>query len=403
MGSGINNEIILVLIILCLTSGILISASVRVDLVAILVLVTIGLTGLLPPNQLFSGFSSEASISLIGVMIISYSLDNAGITVKIARWILKFGNNNPRRTSTALLIISGFLSSILRSLGTVSLFLPVANRISKRLGISKSSLLMPMAFCALLGGTLTTVGSSPMLILNSLLADAVEANNFVNANISKFKLFDIFPIGLLLLFVGVLYLTLVMPKLDEKKSKGSKISHIRNYFKKTYNKGGEVFELRVLSSCTLIGKCLREFENEMSGELSVIAIHSKSGMCFPPLRCTQILRGQDIAIMGKKQLVVDFAKRHGLQVQEKLNSFAELLHSSKSGLSESVIPPSSQFVGQEVRELHMRRNHALNVLALLRGDKIYTGAALDSVVLRTGDTLGMYSQWQALNEFREQP
>jgi di/tricarboxylate transporter len=402
---GVSNEIALVLLILSVTSCVLISSSVRVDLVALSTLVIIGVTGLLPPEKLFSGFSSEAAMSLIGIMIISYGLDNAGITVKIARWIMKFGNENRKKTSLTLLLLSGFMASVLRSVGTVSLFLPVANRISKRVGIPKSSLLMPLAFCALIGGTLTAIGSSPVLILNSLIDD-INRSMSLSSNgsyIEKFKLFEILPIGLLLMFVGTLYMMVIMPSLDKSRSKKRKIQDIKDYFNRTYSKGGDIVEIKVLSSCNLIGKCLRDLENEMPRELSVLAMNMSNDMLFPPLRKTQISNGQDIAIMGNKQMIVNFAKSHGLQVKDKLQVFADVLHPTRSGLSESVIPPSSQFIGQEVRELHMRRNHDLHVLALLRGEKVYTGNELDRVMLRAGDTLGMYSKWQSLDEFQEQP
>ena len=150
---------------------------VGVDVAAILVMVLLGLTsllaplmglteGLVPINHLFDGFASNAVMSIIAVMIIGASLDKTGLMSQVAAFILRVGG----RTETRIIpIISGtvaFISSFMQNVGAAALFLPVVSRISARTGLPMSRLLMPMGFCAILGGTVTMVGSSPLILLN---------------------------------------------------------------------------------------------------------------------------------------------------------------------------------------------------------------------------------------------
>jgi di/tricarboxylate transporter len=124
---------------------------------------------------------------------------------------------------------------------------------------------------------------------------------------------------------------------------------------------------------------------------------------FPPLRRVVLNKNSILALMGDKELIKSIANEYKLIILPTLDAFAEILHPIRSGLCEIVIPPHSQFVGQEVRELHMRRNYQLHTLALLRGNKVYHGDELSHLILRPGDTLGMFGRWEALMEFSKHP
>ena len=131
-GSGLTLDIVFVLGILIFTMLLFISDVVRVDVVALIVLGLLGLSNLLPPEQLFSGFSSEAVISLISIMIISKGLDKSGVTERLAKWLLALGKAHNQRISSLLMIISGVLASFMRAFGTVAIFLPVAANETKK-------------------------------------------------------------------------------------------------------------------------------------------------------------------------------------------------------------------------------------------------------------------------------
>lgn len=402
---NLNMNIMLVLAILILTAVLFLSNAVRVDVAAVLVMVALGLFKLLPADQLFTGFSSDAVISLIAIMIISAGLDTTGITVRMTKWLLQFGGESPRKILVLLMTAAAISASFMRSTGTVALFMPIVNRINTRTGIDRSYFLLPMAFSAVLGGMLTMVGSGSLIVLNSLLKNAYRYINSPKViHYAPFKLFSVFPIGLMLVISGIIYLYFVCARspVAAKKS-GSSIGSTKTHFKKFYGKDGDIFEVRVPASSVLAGGTVKNLEIKLDAALSLICMQQDQEIHFPPLRGTIIKPHALLAIMGSKEGVAAFAESHGLKVLPKLNVFAEMLHPARAGLSEAVVPPSSQFVGHEARELHMRRNYNLHVLALCRGDSIIQGEELNKVVLRAGDTLGMFSTWEALYDFQNNP
>ncbi len=188
-----------------------VSEIIRVDLAAILVLVLIGILSYVPGlenladvNHLFDGFASNAVISIIAVMIVGAGLDKTGIMNKVAAKILKYGGSTETRVLPIVSGTVGVISSFLQNVGAAALFLPVVSRISARTGIPLSRLLMPMGFCAILGGTMTMVGSSPLILLNDLIS---SANRGLPADqqMEPFGLFSVTPIGFALVATGIVY------------------------------------------------------------------------------------------------------------------------------------------------------------------------------------------------------
>lgn len=393
-------DMVIVLGILLCTILLTLSNVIRVDVLGIIVLVVLGVTRLLPPEQLFSGFSSEAVMSLIAIMIIGAGLDKSGVAVRIARLVLKISREKTVSISTVLMFTSGFLSGFMRSSGAVSVLLPVVTRITARTGISKSQFLMPVAFCSVLGGTLTMVGTSPLILLNSLLHNA----GVIKDDVAGFQFFSVLPIGLLLLVFGILYFIIFGKKLLPKEGKITFTSGTtKAHFLKTYGKGGDIVELRVPASSPLANITLKEFELKLDPSSSILAVLQGKELHFPPLRKIVIQPNALVAMMGVRDKVAEFAENNGLKMFPKLNSFAELLHPVRAGLSEAVIPPSSRLIGKELRELHMKRNYQLHVMALYRGNTVYQGEDLKNLVLRSGDTLGIFCQWDALADFHKNP
>lgn len=400
--TNLNINIILSLIILIFTALLFFSSILRTDVVAVLVLVIIGITKLLPPEQLFSGFSSQAVISLIAIMIMSYGLENSGISLIVAKWLLKAGREHPKKISLLLMTLSGLLSGFMRSIGTVTLLLPITTKISTRTGIAKKYLLLPMTFCSILGGCLTMVGSTSLIILNSLL---LNINQFANLqhknNINPFGLFEVLPIGILLLFIGIIYLYFASKNLKNSENSTIISGATKAYFQKTYSKGTDIYELRLTNKSIIANSTLKQLEQQLPNSISILAIWQDQEYFFPPLRKTLIKPNAVIAIMGEAETIKAFAKENDLRIMQKLDIFAETLHPTKSGLCEAVIPPSSQLIGKEIKELHMKRAYKLHVLALFRDNNVYSGEDLNAVILRSGDTLGMFSNWEALNEFKK--
>jgi Na+/H+ antiporter NhaD/arsenite permease-like protein len=157
-GLVLTGDMMLVMVVLIATIGLFVSELVRVDIAAIAVMVVVGLLGLVPPTELFNGFASNAVISIIAVMILGAGLDRTGVMLVIAAWILKVGGSTANRIIPLLCATTGLIGGFMQNVAAVALFMPVTSRIASRTKIPLSSLLMPVAFSSVLGGTLTMSG-----------------------------------------------------------------------------------------------------------------------------------------------------------------------------------------------------------------------------------------------------
>lgn len=401
---GLTSDILLVFSIITLTIILFITEIVSVDVVAFLILVLLGLTNLMPADLLFSGFSSDAVISLIGIMIIGAGLERSGVVNIISDYILRFGRDKESRINFLLMSTAGILSGFMRSVGTVALFLPVITRIRRQTGIAKVRFLLPVGFCAILGSTLTMVGTGPLILLNSLLKSLgghVDAHGHA---VDQFGLFFVFPIGLALLITGILYFVFlgrfILPKVPVKPL----LHHgMLDYFRRTYHVGGGFFELKVLPNSPLCRQTLTQWESILDPETAVIGIKQDVLAQVPPLRTTEIHAGAVVAILGPEPKIRSFAEEYGLSLSNHLKVFKTYFNPAVGGLCEAVVPPSSQLVGQDYKELRMRRGFGIQVLAVHRGEKTRRGLELADLTLKSGDTLGMVSNWEALAKLESNP
>jgi di/tricarboxylate transporter len=187
---------LIVIVILIATMILFIFDVLRVDLVAILCMLTLGWSGILKPLEVISGFSSNAVIAMIAVMVMGFGISKTGIMEKFSRWILKIVSGSKRKLIFIVSLSVGLVSAFIQNIGAAALFLPIIITIAKKENYHPSELIMPVGFAAILGGTLTMVASGPLIILNDLLRDA---------DLEPYSLFSVSPIGILLLLSGITY------------------------------------------------------------------------------------------------------------------------------------------------------------------------------------------------------
>ena len=251
---ALNTEMSVVLAVLAVTVTLFVTEVFRIDLTAIITMVSLGLLSQIPglsnladTSRLFDGFASNAVISIIAVMIIGAGLDKTGLMSIIAGYILKIGGNTEKKIIPIIAGSVGVISSFMQNVGAAALFLPVVSRISVRTELPMSRLLMPMGFCAILGGTITMVGSSPLILLNDLIG--VANSGLPNQQqMQPFGLFDVTPIGFCLVITGILYFVIfgswVLPNKAINDS-GVSAQSMRNFVKSTYGLKADIFEISV--------------------------------------------------------------------------------------------------------------------------------------------------------------
>lgn len=396
-GLSLTTDMVLVLVVLTATIGLFVSELVRVDIAAILVMVGIGLLGLVPAGELFNGFASNAVISIIAVMILGAGLDRTGAMTVVSAWILRIGGKSVTRIVPLVSATVGVISSMLQNVGATALFMPVMSRVSARTRIPLSRLLMPMGFCAILGGTLTMVGSSPLILLNDLIANANASLPPGVQTLQTFDLFDVAPVGIALLASGIVYFLVagkfLLPEPKEK-STGAP-ARTKTYFADVYGIKGDVYELLVTVDSPLVGMNVSEAE-QMTGAPLLLAIRNTDEPRLAPPSDEMIWVGTILGVMGTRDQVGRFALDNQCRVQPRLRTFGPLFNSSRAGISEVVIPPGSRLDGQTVGEASLRRRYGISVLAINRRGEILTEGIRD-LVLEIGDCLVSHSTWRDLS------
>ncbi|HOV57361.1 MAG TPA: SLC13 family permease [Rhodanobacteraceae bacterium] len=396
-GLPLTTDMLLVFGLIVFTVAMLVLEWIRADVVALLVLVVIGITGLMPVDQLFDGFAGNAVISLIGVMIMGAGLDRTGVLNKAASAILRMAQGVEGRLSLLINAMAGSLSSILQSQALAALFLPVVSRVSARTGVPLRRLLLPMA-CMILAGTNTTmISNSPLILLNDLIVSA-NRNLPPGANtIRPFGLFAIAPIGIALLLAGLAYFAFFSRRLireDESAKEKVTPGRTETYFAETYGIDGEVFELTVTAESPLVGMSVGEAE-QLRGAPLILAMKNGDEARLAPPADQMIWVGSVLGVLGRRDAINDFAQNHLLQVQARLRQFGDMFNPGRAGISEAVIPPTSRFVKQAIGDLRLRKRYGVSVLALYRGDEVFR-EDLRALTVRAGDTLVLHSGWRDL-------
>jgi di/tricarboxylate transporter len=396
-------EMLLVLGLLCVTIFLFAFEIVRVDLAAICVMVLLGLSTMLPgiepiiyQQDLFSGFSSNAVISVIAVMIIGAGLDKTGLMGTLASLILKKGGKTEKRIIPLVSGTVAFISSFMQNIGAAALFLPVVSRISTKTDIPMSRLLMPMGFCAILGGTVTMIGSSPLILLNDLL---ISSNKTLPADqqMETFGLFSVTPIGIALVITGILYFIIagkfVLPTRSETGS--NRTSRVTEYFEKLYGIKGELVEVRVTDDSPQVGMTIHQVEDSTPNTPLMLALYSGDVVKVPPDREEMIWVNTRLGLMGDRKQISKFCEENSWEVLGEPDRFADVLNAQHGGIAEVVIPPGSTVVGQLIGDVKPRRNFGTNILQIYRNEEIIKRGFRDQK-LHVGDTLVVHASWKDL-------
>ncbi len=396
-------EMMLVMGILAITIALFAFEILRVDVAALCIMVLLGLTTMIPGiepiidrSELFAGFSSNAVISVIAVMIIGAGLDKTGLMSRVAGIILNKGGKTEKRIIPLVSGTVAIISSFMQNIGAAALFLPVVSRISARTGLPMSRLLMPMGFCAILGGTVTMIGSSPLILLNDLLA---SSNKMLppEMHMEPFGLFSVTPIGLALVATGIVYFVLagrfVLP--ENKNADSSRSSRASDYFEKLYGIKGEFFEVRVTDESPQVGMTIHQVEDHHPSTPMMLALYSGDVVKVPPDREEMIWVNTRVGLMGDREQIELYCQENHWEILGEPDRFADVLNAQHGGIAELVIPPGSSLIGKEVGDIKPRRNFGTNILQIFRNAEVIKRGFRTQKLL-AGDTLVVHASWKDL-------
>jgi len=387
-------SVILVLIVLLMAILMFIFEWVRVDVVGIIMMVVLPLLGLVTPKEAISGLSSNAVVSIIAVIIIGAGLDKTGAMNVLARILLRFAGKSESRI---MLLISGtvaFISSFMQNIGAAALFMPAAKRICRQTNIPVSRILMPMGFLAIIGGCVTLIGSSPLILLNDVM-------KISNPDIEPFGLFSVTPVGLMLVVAALGYFLIfgrfILPAGQGEEGGSGQIS---KSLKRTYQDIGTIFEIQVPESFDGPAR-LEDLDIRPHFFVTVIGIAKEQGTTnYTPIASDEIGPGDVLAVNGRPNMVSKMAQTFKWIVKEDLEVFAESLSPNNAGIMEVIISPRSDLMKSSLRGSEFRRKYGVNPLAVFQGNKTYV-AGISAMILETGDALLLQGRWEKFHFLKE--
>ncbi len=389
-GPELTMDMILVMGMIALAVFLFIVEWVRVDVVAIIMMVALPILGLVTGQQAFVGLSSNAVVSIIAVIIVGAGLDKTGLINRLVSPVMKIAGNSQTRIVAMLCLTVAIISSFMQNIGAAALFLPAIQRICRQTGIPISRVLMPVGFSAILGGTVTLVGSSPLILLNDLL---------VPYKLTPFNLFDVTPVGLALVASGILYFivfgNLVLPaKKEDAQGKGSQFD-----VSLSYSKLGRLFELVMPANSTMEPDIRHLRQQFLVHTVALTPDGGKTKLIPPPLG-TKIEPGNVFVVFGRPEMVQALVSECGVEVKPELEVFKNDLSSDMAGIVEAIVAPRSELVGKTMDEVHFRPTYQVTPLALYREDKIYY-AGLSGIDLNPGDAILMHGTWERFKILRD--
>jgi di/tricarboxylate transporter len=383
-------DIALVLLILLGAIILFASEKIRVDLVALMVLLALLMAGLITPEEAFSGFSNPAVITVWAIYMVSASLTHTGIADYVGRYIERIGGNGEARLIFVLMVTVGVMSAFMNNIGAAAVLLPVSIVLGQKARIPVSKLLIPLAFGSLLGGITTLIGTPPNLLASDALAEA---------GYQPFALFDYTPMGVIILLAGIIYMVVVgrhlLPGYKNTTHSHRKSAELTG----EYQLVNDLIELRVLENSPLIGKTLVETHLGEAYDFTVLGISRNGRLRLGVLPNAHIQAGD---VLITKGLHADLPQ---LQEEIQVQEISETLHdrdlrTEEATLAEVIVSQKAHFIGQTLRQMEFRNRYGLTVLGIWREESPISEHVAD-VQLQLGDSLLVQGRRERMEAIRE--
>jgi di/tricarboxylate transporter len=375
------------LLALLITLGatiLLVSGWLRPDLSALLVLVVLGVTQLVTPEQALAGFSGSAVITILAISIIAEGLQQTGITYRLGQQMKRLAGQGETRLLVVVMLTGATLSLFMNNIAAMAVLLPATMGLARQVRMAPSRLLMPLAFGVIAGG-MATLFTTSNIIASSALRDA---------GFAPFGVLDFLPVGLPLVFIVVGYMLLIGRRLLPERhpaGQATRFHQQRQGLLSTYGLASSLWEVKVRPGSAMAGLSIRGGEWRTKVRLNVIGI-ARDGNFISAPRSETVIREGDI-VLSQGDPPAEALQDYGLHLLED-PTLPNQTAGGEATLAEVVLAPHSNLAGKTLREIHFREKFDLTVLALWRGGKpVHIGFA--SMPLRAGD--GLLVQGAAAN------
>lgn len=376
-------EIALTLGIIGVAVALFATEKLRVDVIALLVLLTLAVTGLVGPSEVFAGFASPAVVTVWAVYIVSGALFRTGVADFLGARIIRLAGNSEPRLIAVIMLACGLMSAFMNNIGATAVLLPAVVGISRQAKVPLSRLLIPLSFSSLLGGNMTLIGTPPNVLAASMLAEA---------GLPTFSFFDFLPTGLIVFGTGILYMVLVGRRLLPVREPIQEVqaAALREY----------VSEVRLSPESELAGQTLREARLGADYDLTVIAIIREDGVRSDLHPDSRFQAGDLLLVEGTVEELMRATEALGLAIEAERKWELDQLDPDKVHVVEVTLAPRSRMVGRTLRNMHFRDRYGFTVLAIWRQGEVITRRLRD-LPLRFGDALLLRGARHRLPALRE--
>jgi di/tricarboxylate transporter len=405
-----TTEMWITLFILATAIVLFVTEWLRVDVVALTVVVALMVSGILDPGEALSGFSNTAVLTIAALFVVGGAVLSTGLAGMIADSILKIAGNSESRLISVIMGAVGILSGFMSDTGVVALMLPAITSLANRSKINPSRLLIPLTYGSLLGGASTMIGTPPNLIVAELL---------VENGLHPFSFFSFTPMGLILMLTGILFMVLVGRRLLPDRAVRRDVQEVETpeELLNLYRLPDSLFRLRVRSRSRLVGQTLSASDLGRDFGISVleiarpaqprtvariasqkIVIQSEEDELLRPRQDFTIQTDDVLIVQGQPSEISKAAARWSLSIQPAEPADQESLISGELGIAEVVLPPRSSLIGKTLRDIQFGTRFRLTVLNIHR-----PGAEtidLKTSRLQFGDTLLVQGEWTDIERLR---
>ena len=367
---------LIVLAILLVAALLFVTEWLRYDLVGLLVLIGLALTGVITGAQALQGFSNPAIFTIAAVLVLSGGLYRTGVANLVGRQVLRLAGESAGRLTFLVMLTAGLMSAVMNNIAATALLLPVVLELARRIDVPSTKLLIPLAFASLLGGMITLIGTAPNILVTGIAGEM---------GLQPFGMFSFTPVGLTALLAGIVYMTLFGRRLLPSREAGEGRGGADLW--EAYGLEKTIFRIRVPGGSSLAGLPLAESRLGSALGLSAIAVQRDGHRMLAPPADFALQSGDWIVVEGRSDRLRQL-KRWGHLLPERDDRLPELsdIVSESVAFAEAQLSPEGDLVGATLGDTEFRSRWSVSVLALGREGELHRSGIQD-VVLRAGDVL----------------
>ena len=401
------------LIILIITVAMFIWGRVRADIVALTALAALLVLGILTPAEALAGFPSPIVIMMIGLFVVGGAIMQTGLAKLTGNKLMALSRGNETVTFLLVMLVTSFIGAFVSNTGTVALMMPIIMSLAAGSGMQSSRFLMPLAFAGSLGGMLTLIGTPPNLVIDEVLTEA---------GFKPLAFFSFFPVGIIVIAIGIIVLMPLSKIFLSKKQNGKKksnhkslddlvdeyqlLDNLHRYIVPSKRTAAAIDENGQMMD--IVGKTLKDLSIQKKYGVSIIEIRNEKKSRLGLVKdvnqnmaksSSTIAVHDTLYIMGDEEKIERFAQDYDLRKMKDVKiDFYDL------GLTEIVVMPTSNFAGLRIGEANLRKRFGINVLGVKRGGsssdgkggKEYITDNLIATRLHVGDMLLVQGEWTNL-------